>query len=200
MKDKVVDDYIENSPAFAQPILHHFRNLVFSACPSVEETIKWGFPNFEYKGKFCAMASFKAHCAITFYKADLLTDPHKILSKVGETSMGQLGKIKSIEDLPSDDILLAYLKEAVKINESGIKTAKKTAPTLEIEMPLDFENALATNEKASEHFKNFSPGKRKDYIKWILEAKTEATREKRIATALEWISEGKSKDWKYLKK
>ena len=71
-KDKRVDAYIAKSAPFAQPILNHLRELVHKACPDVEETIKWSFAFFDYKGPLFSMAAFKEHCAFGFWKAALL--------------------------------------------------------------------------------------------------------------------------------
>ena len=105
--------------------MNHLRQLVHLACPDTEEKIKWGFPHFDYKGPICSMAAFKQHCAFTFWKGDLLSDPHKVLDKDRRESMGQLGKLTSLTDLPPDDILIALIKESMKLNEDGIKLPRK---------------------------------------------------------------------------
>jgi uncharacterized protein YdeI (YjbR/CyaY-like superfamily) len=201
-KEQPVDRYIEKSLNFAKPILKHLRKLVHKACPQVEETIKWGFPHFEYRGMLCGMASFKQHCVFGFWKATLLTDRNKILNPVGETAMGQFGKIRTLQDLPADEILIDYIKEAVKLNEDGIKIEKKPkiCEKQPIDIPDDFLLAIQNNKNAVTNFSNFSNTYKKEYIEWITDAKTEKTRHKRIATAIEWIIEGKSRNWKYMKK
>ena len=117
LTDPRVDAYIEKSQPFARPILNHLRQLVHKACPDVTETIKWGFPNFEYKGLLCNMASFKAHCAFGFWKAALMKDSAKFLEPMGKTAMGHFNRLTSVNDLPSDKILISYIKEAVGLNE-----------------------------------------------------------------------------------
>src|SRR4026207_417368 len=119
-KDKRVDDYIAKSADFAKPILNHIRQLVHTVCPQVEETIKWSFPNFDYKGVFCSMAAFKAHCSFGFWKAALMSDATKMKDNQ-KTAMGHMGKITSLKDLPPDKVLIAYIKEAAKLNDEGIK-------------------------------------------------------------------------------
>ena len=197
-KDKRVDDYIAKSASFAQPILAHIRMLVHKACPEVEETIKWSFPNFDYKGVFCSMAAFKAHCSFGFWKAALMSDATKMKDNQ-KNAMGQMGKITSLKDLPPDKVLIAYIKEAAKLNDEGIKLPprKKITEKQELLVPADFSAALLKNKKASGTFEAFSPSHKKEYIQWITEAKTEDTRNKRMATALEWIAEGKGRNWKY---
>ncbi len=202
--DPRIDTYIEKATPFAQPILDHIRSLVHQVCPNVEETMKWSFPHFDYKGAMmCSMASFKNHMAFGFWKASIMEDPYSILQQENRTAMGHLGKIKTMKDLPKDKIMLEYIKQAMILNEQGIKIVKapvKSAPKKEVIVPDYFIKALGKNIKALETFENFSPSHRREYINWITEAKTETTRDKRLATAIEWLSEGKIKDWKYVRK
>lgn len=197
-RDERIDAYIEKSADFAKPILNHLRELVHKASPEIEESWKWSFPNFDYKGIVCNMAAFKQHCSFGFWKASLMSDPEKILTNSRE-AMGQMGQLKNLADLPPDEILIAYIKEAVELNEKGVKlpSKAKTAEKKELQIPGYFTTALEGNEKAAETFENFSYSKRKDYIDWLTEAKTEETRNKRLATAIEQMAEGKSRNWKY---
>ncbi len=196
-----IDAYINKSNDFAKPILIHLRKLVNKACPEVEESIKWGFPNFTYKGMLCYMAAFKEHCTFGFSKGEILKDEDKVLTTVGKTAMGHFGKVKTIQDLPPDKTILMYLNEAMKLNEAGAIVPRKKSPGLEaVEAPSDMKKALAQNKKAAETFKTFSNSNRKEYVQWVEEAKTEATREKRLVQAIEWMAEGKVRNWKYIKK
>jgi uncharacterized protein YdeI (YjbR/CyaY-like superfamily) len=200
-KDKRVDTYIAKSANFARPVLQHLRSLVHEACPDVEETIKWGFPNFSYKGMLCSMASFKLHCAFTFWKGALMKDAGELI-KNNKSAMGHLGKISSLKDLPPDKKIISMIKEAVNLNENNIKlpAKRKTISNKEIEIPAGLQKELKKNKDASTVFNNFSPSHRREYIEWITEAKTEATKMKRIATTIEWIKEGKPRNWKYMKR
>jgi uncharacterized protein YdeI (YjbR/CyaY-like superfamily) len=202
-KDPRIDSYIEKSADFAKPILKHFRALVHKTCPDIEETMKWSFPHFDYQGSMlCSIASFKHHCAINFWKAALMTDAEKLIGMAKtEEAMGHLGKITSLKDLPKDAVLVKYIKEGMKLNEQGIKLSKRTKTTIqkELEIPDYFLKALSKHKKAIKTFDAFSYTNKKEYVVWITEAKTENTRQKRMATAIEWISEGKIKNWKYLK-
>ncbi len=191
-KNPKVDEYIANSKEFAQPILKKLRALVHHAHPDIEEKIKWGMPSFEYKGMLFGMSSFKNHCAFGFWKQKLI----KGLDG-SEDGMGSLGKLKSLEDLPSDEILLMLMKEAVLLNEKGIQLPKVTQKSQEMEVPNSLLEALEKQPKAKDVFENFSPSHRKEYIMWIVEAKQEATKQKRIAQTIEWLNEGKKRNWKY---
>lgn len=199
-RDKRIDAYILKSADFAVPILTHLRELVHVACPEVEETVKWGFPHFDYKGVMCSMASFKQHCVFGFWKAALMKDKKLMANAKSETSMGHLGRIEALKDLPSDSVMIRYIKEAAKLNEAGIKLEKKAPVKKALVIPTYFTKALKTNKKAQTTFKTFSYSNQKDYVEWITEAKTDATREKRMAIALEWMAEGKVRNWKYMKK
>jgi uncharacterized protein YdeI (YjbR/CyaY-like superfamily) len=193
-KDPRVDAYIEKAQPFAKPILRHLRKVVHSACPDVEETMKWSFPHFDYKGIFCAMASFKAHCTFGFWKASLLEG----LGNVDKDAMGQFGRIGSLDDLPSEKKLIALVKQAAKLNDAGVKpprAGRKAKPALT--PPDDLVTALKKDRKAQTAWDAFSPSHRREYVEWILEAKQPATRDRRIATTVEWVSHGKGRNWKY---
>ncbi len=202
--DPRIDAYIEKSADFARPVLIHLRELLHATCPDIEETWKWSFPNFSYRGQaMCSMAAFKEHCAFSFWKASLMPDTDNILELTEREAMGQLGRITSLKDLPKDSVLKRYIKAAMKLNEDGVKKpapAKKTEKEKStLETPADFAAFLKANEAADSVFQQFSYSNRKEYIEWFNEAKTEATRIKRMNQAIEWIAEGKSRHWKYKK-
>jgi uncharacterized protein YdeI (YjbR/CyaY-like superfamily) len=200
-KNVVIDQYIAGAAPFAREILIHLRALVHQACPQVVESWKWSFPHFDYKGAIlCSMAAFKNHCAFGFWLGSNMTNGFKLMDVNGKTGMGNFGKLKSLNDLPADEILILYIREAMQLNEQGVKLIKaKPASPLHIAVPEDLAKAIAQNAKVRTVFDSFSPGKKKEYILWISESKTEATRQKRLDQALEWIAEGKSRNWKYEK-
>lgn len=196
-KNNRVDAYIDQAAPFAKPILKHLRALVHEVCPEVTETMKWRFPHFEYKGMMCNMAAFKQHCTFGFWKAAIMQDPILMANAKSETAMGHLGRIEKLKDLPSDKKLKAYIKEAVLLNYAGAKVLKVKPIKDEIPMPDDFVRALMKNKVAKSTFDNFSPSHKREYLEWLTEAKTEATRQRRMATAMEWLAEGKHRHWKY---
>jgi uncharacterized protein YdeI (YjbR/CyaY-like superfamily) len=197
-KDPRIDAYIQKAAPFAQPILKHVRKVVHAACPDVEETIKWGLPHFDYKGEMmCAMAAFKAHCTFGFWKGTLVSG--RAHGEGG--AMGQFGRITSQKDLPSDSTIARYVKTAMKLNDEGVTSPSRVrskAPR-PVVVPADLKAALAKNNKAAATFTGFSPSHKREYVEWITEAKTDATRERRLAQALEWMAEGKPRMWKYMK-
>lgn len=197
---KIIDEYIAKSADFAKPILTHLRALVHKACPETEETIKWSMPTFIYNGKIlCMMASFTNHCSFGFWKSSRLRDVAGILENEG--SAGSLGKLMSKKDLPADKLIIAYIKETATLNEIDVPktTQPKKKPKPELPMPPELTAALKKNKKAKAVFDAFSPSHRREYIEWIIEAKTEDTRDRRIGKTIEQLKEGKSRHWKYQK-
>jgi uncharacterized protein YdeI (YjbR/CyaY-like superfamily) len=193
-KDPRIDAYIAKSPAFARPILKHLRKLVHEGCPGVEETVKWSMPHFDHAGgPLAGMAAFQAHCAFGFWKGSLIVPGSK-------EAMGQFGRITKLSDLPSDKTLLGYVRKAAKLNEEGIKVPRPPKhEKKEIPMPADLAAALKKNAKARATFDGFRPSYKRDYLEWITGAKGEETRKKRLETAVEWMSEGKPRNWKYMR-
>lgn len=197
--DDRVDAYIAKSADFAKPILNHLRELVHKAAPQLKETMKWSSPFFDHEGPVCQMAAFKQHCAFGFWKATLMDDPHRILNQEADTA-GSIGRITSMADLPADEILIQYIRQAVALNEQGVKAPVRTkSPTVKADLviPADFTALLDQHPEAKAHFNQFSASQQREYTSWFDEAKTEVTRTKRLQTAIEWISEGKIRNWKY---
>lgn len=200
-KSAQVDQYILKSSDFAQIILDHIRFLVHSACPDIEEQIKWGFPNFVYKGKIlCHMAAFKKHCSFGFWNSEQLEDQHQILQKSGRTAMGHLGRIESIEQFPDGDLIFDLLKSAMHQIDNGIAPKKSSKVSKPVVLPEILSTALNQTPEAKAHFDRFTASQKREYIDWINEAKTDTTRDKRLQTIIEWVSEGKTRQWKYQRK
>jgi uncharacterized protein YdeI (YjbR/CyaY-like superfamily) len=197
-KDPRIDAYIAKSAPFARPILQHLRKVVHSGCPGVEETLKWSMPAFMYKGPLVGIAAFKQHCTLGFWKHSLLDAQG--LSKSDEKAMGQFGRITSMDDLPSEKALCRLVERAASLNDQGIKVARVKKAPKKLEAPAYFMTALRGNKKALATFQDSSPSFRNEYVEWVTEAKTEPTRKKRLETAVEWIAEGKGRNWKYERK
>jgi uncharacterized protein YdeI (YjbR/CyaY-like superfamily) len=200
--DRRVDAYIENAPEFAQPILTKLRELVHTACPDVTETIKWGAPAYEYKGILAIMAAMKHHAVFNLWKGELIPEVKELYSEKFSMAMGTFGKITSVHELPADDKIIGWIRQAMELNERGVKLPQRSRsePKPESDAPDDLIAALEQNESARSTFDGFTPAKRRDYIAWIVEAKTDATRQKRVSQAVEWMAEGKHRNWKYDKK
>lgn len=192
-RDPRVDAYIAKAQPFAQPILIHLRDLMHREVPGVEETIKWGMPFFTLGGSSLAnMAAFKAHAAFGFWRhAEVTGTPER------EGAMGSLGKLTAIDDLPGDDMLAPMIAKAVALAAGGKAKRPSPKPKAVLDTPGDLGVALEANSAAQGHWDAFSPGKRRDYVEWVLEAKREETRAKRIETIIEQVAEGKDRNWKY---
>ena len=63
--------------------------------------------------------------------------------------------------------------------------------------PPDLAAALKKNAQARATFDGFSPSHKKEYIEWIVEAKRDETRQRRLSQAIEMLAEGKTRNWKY---
>ncbi len=193
-KDPRVDAYIAKSAPFARPILAHLRGVVREAVPEAEETIKWGMPHWVHHGILCCIAGFQGHCALVIRRGqDLLGADAK-----GD-AMGQFGRITSKDDLPSKAALVRLLREAARRNEEARSApkAQRRPRRPEARVPPDLAAALRKDARARATFEAFSPTKRRDYVEWIVEAKAEATRARRLAQAIAWMAEGKARNWKY---
>jgi len=198
-RDPRVDAYIAKSADFAQPVLAYLRETVHAACPEVEEDIKWSMPFFTWRGNLCHFAAFKAHCAFGFWRGEEIVE---LASERSDEAMGSFGRIASLADLPPRRELTGFVKAAMKRNESRqapgrAKAALQPAPKPALDTPDDLSRALKTNAQAKSTFDAFGPSARREYIEWIVEAKRAGTRAARLATAIEWMSEGKSRNWKY---
>ena len=191
-RDPRVDEYIRNQRDFAKPILKYLRDVVHEGCPDCEETLKWGSPTFMYEGMLGGFAAFKEHAVFGFWKHE------NLLGADRRGAMGSLGRLTTIEDLPPRKRLLALIRKAMELNEKGIKPIRmRRGPKKPIRMPSDFKAALAKSTKAQTAYDSFSPSHKREYLEWITEAKGEETRARRIRQAVEWIAEGKSRNWKY---
>ena len=193
--DPRIDAYIAGAAPFAQPILEKLRASVHEACPGVEETIKWSMPCFMHAGAIlCSMAAFKQHVSFGFWKHALVMG-----AGVERDGMGSFGRMASAKDLPAKKELLALIRKAASLNEQGVKSpaAPKAAPKPPPVAPDDLAAALRNNKAAAATFKGFPPGQQREYIDWLVEARREETRAKRLAQAVEWLAEGKRRNWKY---
>lgn len=193
-RDPRIDAYIGKAAPFAQPILAHVRERVHAVVPNAEETTKWSAPAFTIDGKILLiLAAFKQHAALNFWRGQELRG-----GEANADAMGQFGKLRSVDDLPPDAELDRLIREAAELAKSApaprkTKHEPKPAPSLHPE----FAHALESAPKAKAVLDGFPPSARRDYLEWVSDAKQDSTRSKRIATAIEWLSEGKRRHWKY---
>ena len=194
-RDKRVDAYIAKAGEFARPILEELRSRVHAANPQVVETLKWGAPHFTYKDKlYAGMSAFKAHCAFGFWHPLMRPNDPSV------EGMGQFGKIALLADLPSKSEFAKMAKRAMKLTDEGAKAPPSPkAPAKPVTVPAALRAALAKSSKARATFDGFPPSKRREYAEWVAEAKTVETRDRRVATSIEWLAQGKPRHWKYQK-
>ena len=197
-KDPRVDAYIAKAAPFAQPILTHIRDVVHEGCPDVQETMKWSAPFFDYAGgPLCMMAAFKEHCRFGFWKGNLVLDGETLGLDI---TIGGQGRITSVADLPPKRTLAKYVKKAAELNAAGVKVERpKRAAKGDVAVPDDLAAALKQRKHAPARaaFDAFSPSHRREYVEWLTDAKSDATRERRLEQTLAQLAEGKSRHWKY---
>ena len=193
-----VDEYIEKAAPFAQPILRKIREAFHAGCPDLEEKIKWGVPSFEHKGMLGGMAAFKAHVGFGFWKAALMEDPEGLFGDNPKASPMHI-KVSTVKELPTKKVLVSYVKQAARINDEGKTVPRKSSgkTKADLDVPDYMLAAIRKSKAAAKVWEDFSYSKQKEYVEWVTGAKREATRDKRLAQAVEWISEGKSRNWKY---
>lgn len=195
VRDPRIDVYIERQADFAKPILRAVRAAVHAACPDCEETLKWSMPAFLYKGSILVqMAAFKAHATLGFWQGKAVVGD----SERRREAMGSFGRLTSTADLPDEAALRTLIAKAMALVDTGERTPRPVKhPKPSIETPADLQEALAGNAAARETFERFPPSCRRDYVDWLSEAKRPETRAKRLAQAVEWMAEGKKRNWKY---
>jgi len=195
-KAENADAYIAAAPEFARPLLTHFRGLVHRACPDVKESMKWSHVFFESGGMLCAMSAFKEHCSFGFWHQGMraVLDDNGLPRKEGA---GDFGAVRSRADLPSDAVLIRLVRAAAALNSAGVPARAAPRPKKPLAVPADLTKALKTHAAAARTFEEFTVSQRREYVDWITEAKREETRSQRLATTLEWLAEGKKRNWKY---
>jgi uncharacterized protein YdeI (YjbR/CyaY-like superfamily) len=191
-----VDAYIAGAPAFARPILTRVRNAFHAGCPGLEEGLKWGTPHFSHHGLLGGMAAFQAHVGFGFWKSKLMSDPQGLFAGAPRASaMGV--RIEKLSDLPTRAVLVAYVREAARLNEQGAQAPAKSKRSVTYDVPPDLAQRLAKNARAAKTFAGLAPSHRREYTEWIVEAKRDATRVRRLERAIELLEAGKEKNWKY---
>ena len=191
-RDARITAYIAKQRDFAKPILNYLRAVVHEGCPEVVETLKWSSPSFEYQGILCGFAAFKEHAVFGFWKHE------NLLGKDRGGAMGSFGRLTSVDDLPPKKKLLSLIKQAMDLNEKGVKPKwmERRGKKAPIPMHPALSAALTKNKKAKATFDAFTPSHKREYLEWITEAKGEDTRARRVQQAVKRMAEGKARNWK----
>lgn len=191
--DERVDAYIARQAEFARPILAFLRGVIHEACPGCQETIKWGMPSFTYKGKILAgFAAFKAHATFGYWNDKMLSQDEK-----NRSAMGQFGRLTSLGDLPERMALIDLTRKSMALIDAGVKPARATAKKPPFSVPQDLRAAIDAVPEAKRTFDGFAPSCQREYVEWVSEAKRDETRARRLAQTVEWLAEGKKRNWKY---
>ena len=193
--DPRIDAYIDDKAAdFARPILRHIRSVIHEACPDCEETLKWSMPSFLYKGKILAgIASFKAHASFGFWSGSQVVDT----SGQSATAMGQFGRLTSLDDLPDRKTLIDLTRKAMQLIDEGVKPVRNKTVKAPLPVPQDLRAAIDAAPTAKATWDAFPPSCQREYVEWVTEAKRDETRTKRLNQTVEWLNEGKRRNWKY---
>jgi uncharacterized protein YdeI (YjbR/CyaY-like superfamily) len=188
--DPRVDAYIQRAAPFARPLLEQLRRDLHAASPDLDESIRWGMPAFLHGGRLVAMlAAFKAHASFGFWRANE--------AATAREGMGQFGRLTSLHDLPGAALIAEGVRAAIARAEAGAPRAPRKPARPEAVVPDDLRAALAERPAAAATFAAFPPGQRREYVDWITEAKRSETRARRLVQALEWLDEGKTRNWKH---
>jgi uncharacterized protein YdeI (YjbR/CyaY-like superfamily) len=191
--DPRIDAYIERQADFARPILEHLRGVIHEACPDCDETLKWSMPSFMYQGKILAgMAAFKAHATFGYWNDSMLQQEEK-----NRSAMGQFGRLTSLDDLPSRDSLVELTRKSMKLVDDGVKPPRNQSAKAPLTVPQDLRAAIDAVAAAKATFDGFPPSCQREYVEWVTEAKRDETRAKRLVQTVEWLAEGKRRNWKY---
>lgn len=201
MRNPAVDAYIARSAPFARPILKRIRALMHKASPKIEESIKWGVPHFEHRGIVGSMAAFKQHVAFGFWRERLIRarlgrDAERMFPRGAERGMGGR-KIRALSELPPAAVIERTVKAAVALNEAGVKPARARRRKPPPKAPPYLRAALKKNARARATFAGLAPGQQREYVDWLIDAKQDATRERRLAHAIQWLAAGRQRNWKY---
>ncbi len=194
-----MDAYIKNAAPFAQPILEKIRAGFHAGCPDLQETIKWGVPSFERNGMLGGMAAFKKHVSFGFWRAPEMEDTDGLLGETRKSSPMRI-QAKSVAELPTKKVLVSYVKQAKKLDGDGSGAApakRKVTKKPTLKAPKYMVDAINGDKAAKKFWGTMAPGYKREYVEWITEAKREATRDKRLVQTVEWLAEGKTRNWKY---
>lgn len=192
--DPRIDAYIARQADFARPILEYLRAMLHEGCPDCEETLKWSSPSFMYKGKILAgFAAFKAHATFGYWSGSqvMKADPKQA------SAMGQFGRLTSLDELPPRSTLIELTRKAMKLVDEGVKPARNKHPKAPFTVPQDLRAAIDASPAAKATFDGFPPSCQREYVEWVTEAKRDETRAKRLAQSVQWLAEGKRRNWKY---
>lgn len=202
MKDnylKEVNKYISNAPISQQKILSKLREIIHKASLDIEEKIRWSHPHFDYMGKgMCFIQALKERVTFGFWFGDKIYNSPK-LSKEAKAIYETMGNLTDVSQIPSTKLIIEEIHLAMKLIESGNRDVKEKKVKPQLVIPDYLSLRFKKDKTANSSFSKMSPSHQREYVDWIIDAKTDETRENRISTMMSQVKEGKSKNWKYIK-
>lgn len=183
-------DFVFNKAEKWKKEFEHLRKIILD-CGLTEE-LKWGQPCYMFeKSNIVLIHGFKEYCALLFFKGALLKDPKGILVQQTENVQAarqfRFTDVKEIVKMKAT--LKAYIYEAVKVEEAGLKIDFKK--TKEFTIPEEFQKRLTKNRALKKAFEGLTPGRQRGYLLYFSSAKQAKTREARIEKYINPILDGK---------
>ncbi|MBX2907400.1 MAG: YdeI/OmpD-associated family protein [Taibaiella sp.] len=184
-----VDFFFEKGGKW-QGALEQLRDICLDS--GLDEVLKWGCPCYAQDGKNVVLIhSFKEYCALLFFKGALMKDPKNLLIQQTENvQAARQMRFTSAEDVAKHAKAIgAYIKEAIKVEESGAKVELKK--TTKFAMPDEFAKTMKEMPDIKDAFEKLTPGRQRAYLLHFASAKQSKTREARIEKAIPDILDGR---------
>jgi len=175
-RHKTVEEFIQSQPSWEKELII-LRSIMNST--ELKETVKWGMPVYTVAGKnVVGIGAFKAYFGIWFYQGVFLKDESKRLlnAQEGKTKGMRQWRMASLDDI-DEKLLIEYLEEAIQ-NQKDRKEIKPEKKALVI--PDELKRMLEERSDVNEAFDQFTPGKQKEFAEYIIDAKHDATKQKRL--------------------
>jgi len=190
-KNPAIEAYIEKFPQWEKELTKLVRIIRKS---KLEETIKWGMPNFCLDGKMViGIGAFKNHFGIWYFQGALLKDKSKVLKNAqpGKTQAMRQWKLESMEDLDVK-LIHAYNQEAIENQKAGKRVIPTKRKPKKVAMPIELKEHLKQHPSDKKAFEKLTPGRQNEVKEYIGEAKRASTRINRLAKSIDLLLEGKT--------
>ena len=158
---------------------------------AMTEACKWGKPTYTVDGKnIVIVQGFKEYVALGFFQGALLTDPKKVLVRLGQTHAGRVMKFTSAREIAAKAATIkAYVREAIAVERAGLRMKPKR--TADYPVPEELKQRFRTDPRFKRAFEALTPGRQRSYLYHFGAAKQSATRAARIEKAMPAIFEGR---------
>ncbi|MCB0792148.1 MAG: DUF1801 domain-containing protein [Flavobacteriales bacterium] len=195
-----INSHIAEQDEWKRRLMVRLRQLIHQVDPGIEETWRWNGPHFDRNGIMLGMSAHKTCVSIWFHKGALLKDPRRLFEPLekDEAKGMRVYKLKE-SDAIDEKAFTELVKQAVKLNEDGVKLSEAKPARKTLVVPPELESVLKKDQHAMTNWEGFSYSKKKDYIEWVTDAKREETRKRRIAQAFQLIRDGLALNERYEK-